>query len=229
MTVQTDFRLIDTADNRVWEQHSPRPFRSTDRTKASPIFGSSSTEADLTPQDAIIATLVERRPGGQRRLALGEPGSPGKGVSPALKADRGAATPSAEGTSPTPDEALGHEAGAPERGHETTEADRTGDASLPGSKTRKKPATYSLSLRFESRPDDPALGRLVESTVWVNEAHPAYERALASRSEGYHVALTVALTLAPLTVEPARVQEFVSTFLARWGEAGTDDGRKKGS
>ena len=185
--------------------------------------------ADLSGDFPLIATLVERRPGGQRRLALGEPGSPGKGVSPALKADRGAATPSADGTSPAPDEALGHEAGAPERGHETTEADRTGDASLPGSKTRKKPATYSLSLRFESRPDDPALGRLVESTVWVNEAHPAYERALASRSEGYHVALTVALTLAPLTVEPARVQEFVSTFLARWGEAGTDDGRKKGS
>ena len=60
MTVQTDFRLIDTADNRVWEQHSPRPFQSTDRTKASPIFGSSSTEADLTPQDAIIATLVDK-------------------------------------------------------------------------------------------------------------------------------------------------------------------------
>jgi hypothetical protein len=42
---------------------------------------------------------------------------------------------------------------------------------------------------------------LVESRVWVNEAHPAYRRAVASRSEGYHLALAVALALAPLAVE----------------------------
>jgi hypothetical protein len=94
------------------------------------------------------------------------------------------------------------------------------DAPIPGGKTRRKPATYGLAIRFESRPDETALGRLVESTVWVNEAHPAYGRALASRSEGYHIALTVALTLAPLAVEPAHVQGFVTAFLASWGEAG---------
>jgi hypothetical protein len=60
MTVQTDFKLLDTANNQVWEQYSPRPYQSTDRTKASPIFGSSRTEAELTPQDQIIATLVEK-------------------------------------------------------------------------------------------------------------------------------------------------------------------------
>ena len=96
---------------------------------------------------------------------------------------------------------------------------RTANALLPGGKTRRKPATYGLAIRFESRPDDEALGRLVDSTVWVNEAHPAYGRALASRSEGYHIALTVALTLAPLAVEPPRVQGFVTAFLASWGEA----------
>jgi len=53
----------------------------------------------------------------------------------------------------------------------------------------------------------------------VNVAHPAYRRAAASRAEGYHVALTVALALAPLAVEPASEHGFVSTFLARWGEA----------
>ena len=181
--------------------------------------------ADLSEDFPLIGTLVERRPGGQRRLALGEPGSPGKGVTPVLEADLGAdlggATPSTDGTSPSPDEAFGQETGPPKSGDETGEAERTGDASLPGGKTRKKPATYGLAIRFESRPDHPALGRLLESTVWVNEAHPAYERAHASRSEGYHVALTVALTLAPLAVEPARVQEFVSMFLGCWGEAGT--------
>lgn len=60
MTVQTEFKLIDTSNNQVWDQYTPATFRSTDRTKASPIFGSSATEAELTPRDAIIATLVEK-------------------------------------------------------------------------------------------------------------------------------------------------------------------------
>ena len=63
------------------------------------------------------------------------------------------------------------------------------------------------------------LARLIESTVWVNEAHPAYRRAAASRSEGYHVAVAVAMALAPLAVDPAKEHGFVTAFLARWGEA----------
>ena len=42
---------------------------------------------------------------------------------------------------------------------------------------------------------------------------------VATRSDAYHLALTVASALAPLTVEPERQQDFVNTFLARWGEA----------
>ncbi|MEK7732095.1 MAG: hypothetical protein AAB363_09605, partial [Planctomycetota bacterium] len=45
MTVQTEFKLIDSANGRVWEHFSPKTYRATDRTKASPIFGSSKTEA----------------------------------------------------------------------------------------------------------------------------------------------------------------------------------------
>jgi len=90
---------------------------------------------------------------------------------------------------------------------------------LPGGARRKSRATLSLDVRFESLPGELTLGRLVESTVWVNEAHPAYRRALGSKAEGYHIALSVASALAPLTVEPAQSQEFVSRFLARWGEA----------
>jgi hypothetical protein len=59
----------------------------------------------------------------------------------------------------------------------------------------------------------------VESTVWVNETHPAYRRAVASRSEGYHLALAVALALAPLAVDPAKEHTFITAFLARWGAA----------
>jgi hypothetical protein len=60
MTVQTEFKLLDTANNRTWDHYTPRTYRSTERTKASPIFGSSSTAADLTQEDQIIGTLVER-------------------------------------------------------------------------------------------------------------------------------------------------------------------------
>ena len=83
----------------------------------------------------------------------------------------------------------------------------------------KRPVHSGLTIRFGDRPDDADLGRLEDSTVWVNEAHPAFRRAAALRSEDYHVALTVALTLAPLTVEPAAERGFVMAFLARWGEA----------
>jgi len=60
---------------------------------------------------------------------------------------------------------------------------------------------------------------LTETTVWVNRAHPAYRRALASRAVGYHIALAVAMALAPLAVEPANEHAFVTAFLFRWGEA----------
>ncbi len=92
----------------------------------------------------------------------------------------------------------------------------------------RRPGRYSLSVDFEDRPESSALGRLVESTVLVNTAHPAYQRALASRSEGYHAALTVAMALADVAVEPADRQGFVTVFLARWGEAiGRDRRRRK--
>ena len=92
-------------------------------------------------------------------------------------------------------------------------------AALPEPRGEKRPLKLGLTVQFEDRPLDPELGRLVESTVFVNRAHPAYRRAAASRSEGYHIALSVALALAPLAVEPAREHAFVTTFLSRWGEA----------
>lgn len=92
-------------------------------------------------------------------------------------------------------------------------------AVVPGPKGRSRPGRYGLSIRFESREGDPDLGRLLESTVVINDAHPAYRRAVASRSEGYHIALSVVLALARLAVPPAEEREFVTSFLIRWGEA----------
>ena len=76
-------------------------------------------------------------------------------------------------------------------------------------------------MQFESRPADSELGRLVDSTIWINDAHPAYARAMASRSLGYHTALAVALALAPLAVEARDEHTFITQFLAHWGGAQT--------
>ena len=84
---------------------------------------------------------------------------------------------------------------------------------------RRRPARYGLLVQFESRPADSELGRLVDSTLWINDAHPAYTRAVASRSLGYHTALAVALALAPLAVEARDEHAFITQFLAHWGGA----------
>lgn len=57
--------------------------------------------------------------------------------------------------------------------------------------------------------------------MWVNDAHPAYRRAAAARSEGYHVALTTALSLARYAVEAEQAHDFVTAFMSEWGQAGS--------
>ena len=55
----------------------------------------------------------------------------------------------------------------------------------------------------------------------LRDAYPGCteETILASRSIGYHIALAVAMALAPLAVESANEHAFVTAFLFRWGEA----------
>jgi hypothetical protein len=78
---------------------------------------------------------------------------------------------------------------------------------------------HGLALQFEPRPGDPELARLIEHTVWVNTEHAAYRRAESTRSLAYHVAVSVALALAPLASGSGGVQPFLTAFLAQWGEA----------
>lgn len=172
---------------------------------------------DLAEDFPLLASLVERQPGGQKLLPMGKA---------AEVADARAFVAASVTASPAAGQVvrLGSppEEGEKEEEREATPAElqpATGEALLPGARGRPRRIRYGLSLRFEARPDDQDLGRLVESTVIVNDAHPAYRRAVASRSEGYHLALSVALALARLAVEPAREHEFVTAFLSRWGEA----------
>ncbi|MBI4476256.1 MAG: ATP-binding protein [Acidobacteria bacterium] len=164
--------------------------------------------ADLADDFPLLRSLVEARRGGQKRLPLGA----GAGELPQL-ADVVATT--GEATAPAPEE---EPRPAPSEVEPPPQPVGSGEVRL-GEHGRRKPARLGLTLAFEKRPDDLELARLIESTVWVNEAHPAYARAVASRSLGYHICLAVALALAPLTTQPAGEHAFITSFLARWGAA----------
>jgi hypothetical protein len=173
---------------------------------------------DLAEDFPLLASLVERRAGGQKRLPLGgrDATENGRAFVAAAVAEK-AESYEAETVSGEPAASAATK----------SEPNQSSDAqaligratTLPANGSARRPAHYGLDIQFEDRSEDLNLGRLVESTVWVNRSHPAYRRAMASRSVGYHIALTVAMALAPLAVEPANQNEFVLTFLTRWGEA----------
>jgi len=174
---------------------------------------------DLAEDFPLLASLVEPRPGGQKKLPVGGGlSTEGRALVAASVAAvkepiggvEAAPASGARAETEAPEEAT---APAPERDHPLA------SSPLPGGDGARRPLRYGLAIQFEDRPGDPELGRLVESTVFVNEAHPAYRRALASRSEGYHIALAVALALAPLAAAAASEHAFVTAFLSRWGEA----------
>ena len=210
---------------------------------------------DLSDDFPLLRSLVDRRAGGQKRLPLpgrGDERVPGplfanlptgqdvvaSGPGTAGRhADTATPTQSAEPPAPPappevspPSEILpprkdqnSDEAG----GGPTTEAPTTAGtlATVAG---RRRPARYGLLMQFESRPDDSELGRLVDSTIWINDAHPAYMRATASRAVGYHVALSVALALAPLASDATNEHAFITQFLSHWGSAPASKPRSRG-
>jgi len=176
---------------------------------------------DLALDFPLFGSLVEQRAGGQKRLPLGVRGSNGDGrtfVTASLTSsmeseETKAAETTSAGDDTAPNENPAVNEPAAEFGSETQAI------VLPARTITRRPAHYGLDIQFEDRPDEISLGRLTESTVWINRAHPAYRRAQASHSIGYHIALAVAMALAPLAVDAATQHEFVTAFLTRWGEA----------
>jgi histidine kinase/DNA gyrase B/HSP90-like ATPase len=202
---------------------------------------------DLADDFPLLRSLVDRRTGGQKRLPMpgrgdervpaplfanvparlepagkGSPSTPTGGAT--VRQPEESSTPAPESPLPSPPEgppvggasmpesdALTAQDGQP---HEHVAASAATYDTVSG---RRRPARYGLLVQFESRPADSELGRLVDSTIWINDAHPAYSRAVASRSLGYHTALAVALALGPLAVEASDEHTFITQFLAHWG------------
>jgi hypothetical protein len=183
---------------------------------------------ELSEGFPLLASLVEHRRGGQKRLPFAPPKGDRNGLgfgpelSPTAPGDENAADAAAAASTDAPRE---KDISPPPPDSESP----AGGAALPKPRGERRPIKLGLAVQFEDRPGDLEPGRLVESTVFINRAHPAYQRAAASRSEGYHIALSVALALAPLAVEPAGEHAFVTAFLARWGEAvsGVTNRRRK--
>jgi hypothetical protein len=201
---------------------------------------------DLADDFPLLRALVDRRAGGQKRLpmpgrgdervpaplfatlAAGDESAKADAEPPVgrVKMSEEPSTPSSEPPLTPPasrpvegQPAAEHEPLAPAGGQMHPHAAATGALNTVAG--RQRPARYGLLVDFESRPADPELGRLVDNTIWINDAHPAYTRAVLSRSLGYHTAVAVALALAPLAVDANDEHAFVTQFLAQWGTTQT--------
>jgi len=200
---------------------------------------------DLADDFPLLRSLVDRRAGGQKRLPMPGRGADrvpgslfgdmaagnGGGDAARERLDQEPVEPAEEGAPPeelspsgepplpsTPESELP----APPPSSTGSNGGQTASGPVGTLSTvsgRRRPARYGVLVQFESRPGESELGRLVDSTIWINDAHPAYVRAAASRSTGYHLALSVALALASLAVEPAEEHAFVTQFLSHWGSS----------
>ena len=186
--------------------------------------------AGLSDQFPILATLVEKRSGGRRRIAVttldeGSGAEANVDLFTAVVEETPAPAPPRDTSRSLPTDAS-----APPELDSSTADVAPPPASLPepgrGRRTRQ-PLKLGLTIQFEARPEDSEIARLIESTVWVNESHPAHRRAVSSRSEGYHLALSVAIALASVAVEPADERAFITEFLARWGDAVEGGSRRR--
>jgi histidine kinase/DNA gyrase B/HSP90-like ATPase len=178
---------------------------------------------ELSDDFPLLGSLVERRAGGQKRLPIdGKTTDISAGAEAiAILAAPSMAEPGLNETEPAQPET------PPPPTDQDTSMTKPATATLPDSTSAmfpghgrsRAPMRYGLGIQFEENTDNSELGRLVESTVWINQAHPAYRRAVASRSVGYHISLAVALALAPLAVEPDQEHTFITKFLSHWGQA----------
>lgn len=172
----------------------------------------------LSDEFPMLASLVEQRRGGQKRLPIASEAVSARLLPAADAVPADAAKSATPPTDPSSDAAGGRDAAQPAQ-HPSLDAPVRNDTPLPGARGPRRPVRFGLHLAFDRRDDDQDVARLVESTVSVNTSHPSYARALVTRAIGYHVAVAVAMALAPVAVEAADHHAFLTNFLAKWGAA----------
>jgi Histidine kinase-, DNA gyrase B-, and HSP90-like ATPase len=74
-----------------------------------------------------------------------------------------------------------------------------------------------LRIGFEDARERNDLGWLLENTIWINRAHPAYRKAASTGNESYHVVLGVVWVLLGHLDDRHSAQEFIGQFLSGWG------------
>lgn len=89
------------------------------------------------------------------------------------------------------------------------------ETGVPHEGRRKRPG---LLIGFDDDPSRLELGWLTESTLWINKAHSAYQRALDDDSENYHIVLSVAWVLSGFLDAEKSPLAFISRFLAARGQ-----------
>jgi hypothetical protein len=74
-----------------------------------------------------------------------------------------------------------------------------------------------LRIGFDDARERDDLGWLLENTIWINQAHPAYRKAASTGNESYHVVLSVVWVLLGHLDDRHSAQEFIGQFLSGWG------------
>jgi hypothetical protein len=74
-----------------------------------------------------------------------------------------------------------------------------------------------LRIGFDDARERDDLGWLLENTIWINRAHPAYRKAASTGNESYHVVLGVVWVLLGHLDDRHSAQEFIGQFLSGWG------------
>lgn len=85
---------------------------------------------------------------------------------------------------------------------------------------RKKTPGLAIALQeFTEEEEEQSLGRIIEDTVFVNTGHSAWKKAVAEHLDEYHIVLTVACVLSAMIEQNHSPHEFISKFLASWGQS----------
>jgi len=91
------------------------------------------------------------------------------------------------------------------------------DEGEPARPQQGKRVGPGLMIGFEDSSERGELGWLLENTIWINRAHPAYQRAVAGGHEQYHTVLSVAWVLLGHLEDKHSAQQFIGEFLFGWG------------